>query len=354
MQYETIMTAQFHKVWLTITKMQLSAKDSTLYHCLTPTSTISLCETSPSSPSSPSSPLKRICLEKSYGRKGISAFAQRDGYLSPSEDRVIVEEIDSTTMLYAVLDGHQGSFAAEFISKNLPAILKSDILLFKTTFELQDYATAIAEIMKEAFLKADEKLLQCTDFSGHGGCTGTVAIVTETHVIVGNIGDSPCFSFSKKDGSVLTHSTVDHDPKNPAEVRRIYDNSGLIMTDENGNLRVGGCHLGVSRAFGHRSLKKDSLPEKQIICAIPDIQVWPRTEDMMLVLCSDSFTEKVTNEGGVKMIRNILTTEDILHQVITRLQAYSFDVSKTVEALVKEQVWKFKYKGYCAGQRKML
>jgi hypothetical protein len=54
-------------------------------------------------------------------------IGQHPGYKNPSEDRVVVLDLNDTMTLYMVLDGHGGSHYAEETSKILPNRIKERI-----------------------------------------------------------------------------------------------------------------------------------------------------------------------------------------------------------------------------------
>ena len=206
----------------------------------------------------------KTCLNGSY------AFAQRDGYKSPTEDRIAVLSIDTDTALFGVFDGHGGSYVSDYVSSVLPSMVKEAVLAFKASMSPsiseRDYNARLESILEESFLATDDELLQNKFFSG--GSTGTVALATLTSVVVANLGDSPCIAFSKHDGRRLLHETVDHTPKNKDEVRRIESNGGTVTNSFDGSERIDG-NLSITRAFGHRKYKVGIHEAKRIITAKP-------------------------------------------------------------------------------------
>jgi len=289
------------------------------------------------------------------------AFAQRDGYLSPTEDRADYVKIDDESFLYVVMDGHAGHTVVNYVLEHLPPLITSTLRALKVQrFERHltesQFLLELCEIMRQSFLTVDQQLLQSETYSRGkgGGCSCTVALTLPDHIVVAHVGDSPCFSFSKSDMTMMTNCTVIHDPLNPNEVERIKEAGGRISCAFDGSPRVDGPHLGMTRAFGHKAFK-------HVIVADPDVKIWKREKDTMLVLCSDSFTEKIVTSRDdvtgktVSRIRNMLSSADILHQVSVELETQAFDLDKTVEALVQHQVNKFEYNGrFCGDNTTML
>ena len=79
---------------------------------------------------------------------------------------------------------------------------------------------------------------------------GTVSVVTATHIIVANVGDSPCITFSRLNTHTILHQTDNHIPENPNERARIERNGGHVTCEHDGSYRVDN-FLSISRAFGH-------------------------------------------------------------------------------------------------------
>merc|ERR1719326_1889403 len=129
------------------------------------------------------------------------------------------------------------------------------------------------------------------------GCTAIVGLITETHIIVANSGDSRGILFT--DGKVEPMS-YDHKPFNEIEQTRIEKAGGCVsMRRVNGDLAV-------SRAFGDYSYKQrsDLKAEEQQVSAEPDIKVVARTndKDSFLLLCCDGIWDVMSNdEAGVFM-----------------------------------------------------
>merc|ERR1740117_1887397 len=105
------------------------------------------------------------------------------------------------------------------------------------------------------------------------GCTATVALVTPTHIIVANVGDSRCVLSTATQVSALTE---DHKPQMPAERARIEAAGGTVVNSR-GTFRVNGI-LAVSRALGDFSLKANLLlpPEQQPVTPQPECHVHKR------------------------------------------------------------------------------
>jgi serine/threonine protein phosphatase PrpC len=268
------------------------------------------------------------------------ASAQHDGYKSPTEDRVVaINEIIPGVSLFAVLDGHGGTAVVDFVAEALPKVILEKLQeLIPSTISDDDYASSLEQLLVHSFLEVDEFFLS-HQLPSSGGSTATVALVTATHVVVANVGDSPCIAFSKHDGEAILYQTQDHDLKNHSELSRVLRTGGNVGFEYDGTPRVNGS-LAVTRAFGHRHLKQFIPLEQRVITGLPQTYSWRRTADMCVILCSDSFTE-VLLMNPKPVIRNNLDNTDILRQVYDSLVVNNFDLAVTVESLVEEQTEKF-------------
>ena len=121
----------------------------------------------------------------------------------------------------------------------------------------QPTAEEVAAAMRDAFAATDEQFLTATNSSA--GTTAIAAVVTRTHCIVANCGDSRGYLYrpaagggsgeeAPKEGTVLRMS-IDHKPDRPDETARITAAGGWVSGG-----RV--LHtLAVSRALGDRDFK---------------------------------------------------------------------------------------------------
>ena len=134
------------------------------------------------------------------------------------------------------------------------------------------------------------------------GSTAIVVLLTPTHIITANTGDSR--AILRRHGRVVPLS-FDHKPNDVPEQRRILRANGVVK-----NRRVDG-DLAVSRAFGDFSYKstnkKDSSQRKVIVT--PDFTVYPRdaSGDEFLVLACDGIWDVATNQECSEYVQNMLT-----------------------------------------------
>ena len=118
------------------------------------------------------------------------------------------------------------------------------------------------------------------------------AIITPTHIVCANVGDSRCVVGSTTTG-ITTALTDDHKPSNPEEKIRIEKAGGFVAMD-----RVNG-ELAMSRALGDFRYKRDeTIPrhEQKVIC-YPDIAIHQRSgkKDEVMILACDGVFDVMSN-----------------------------------------------------------
>ncbi|XP_062225878.1 probable protein phosphatase 2C 9 isoform X2 [Phragmites australis] len=125
----------------------------------------------------------------------------------------------------------------------------------------------------------------------HVGSTAVVAIVSATHVVVANAGDSRAV-LSR--AGVPVPLSVDHKPDRLDELARIEASGGRVIYWD--GARVLGV-LAMSRAIGDGYLKP-------YVSSEPEVTVTERTDDdECLILASDGLWDVVTNEMACEVVR---------------------------------------------------
>jgi len=203
---------------------------------------------------------------------------------------------------FACFDGHGGSMIAQYSAGVLPKAKGCNLLdhICKSPHWQKALSNPgakglqhITEAMREGSLKADAHMRELPEIKSgedHSGTTAVFAIVTPTHIIVANIGDSR--SVMCRSGQTIPMS-FDHKPTNPPEQARIEAANGSVALS-----RVNG-DLAVSRALGDYSYKQmGHLPqEAQQVSPEPEFQIQERTpNDQFLILCCDGIWDVMSNE----------------------------------------------------------
>lgn len=161
----------------------------------------------------------------------------------------------------------------------------------------------LVDALKQAFMDIDKSIrdVQNTTTTGDSsGCTANTAMITPTHILCANAGDSRCVLSTKKG---LKTMSSDHKPSGAAERKRIEAAGGIVHRN-----RVDG-DLAVSRTLGDFAYKQrfDLPPEKQKVSCEPDIVCYQRDDsnDEFIILACDGLWDVMSNEDAVGNVRHI-------------------------------------------------
>ena len=214
---------------------------------------------------------------------------------------------------YSVLDGHAGEGVARFSEKKLLGNVLFEVL------PVRDSVQGIQDALRRAFLRHDKALQE--DFGilrDRSGSTCTSVLMTPTHFVFANLGDSRSILCR---GGRLTFATKDHKPTLTLERNRIRGAGGFVV-----NGRVDG-GLAVSRAFGdfEYKMRTDLSVLQQKVVAEPDISVVERVPDRddFLLLACDGVWDVMSNVAVLKFVqqrlrRNSRDLKGICSQLIRR------------------------------------
>ncbi|ULT89564.1 hypothetical protein L3Y34_008177 [Caenorhabditis briggsae] len=241
----------------------------------------------------------RICMEDSHIAEAIMSQS------SPYKD----------WSFFAVFDGHAGHHIANRASSQLlEHLITSDEFrqmtkaLEENNGTLTDSTLKLLETgIKKGFLSFDE--ISKSSEINKSGCTAVCAIVTPTHIIIGNLGDSRAVVAGKNN----VFGTEDHKPYLEKERKRIEDAGGSVMIQ-----RINGS-LAVSRAFGDYEYKDDPrLPaDQQLVSPEPDVYIMKRNieNDEFMVVACDGIYDVMSNEELADFVRDRLVVHDDLREV---------------------------------------
>lgn len=190
------------------------------------------------------------------------------GWRLEMEDAHISQDLPTKPdhLFVGVFDGHAGAGAAKFAAEHMiKFLLASD--------ECKQYVDSnctniehLGNAMINTFINLDEKMRGHQDNSAgldSSGCTSVTAIITPTHIICANAGDSRCVIGTGGSAKALSE---DHKPHSVEEKRRIESAGGFVQWN-----RVDG-DLAVSRALGDFTYKHrpDLHPRDQkVLYCIP-------------------------------------------------------------------------------------
>ena len=126
----------------------------------------------------------------------------------------------------------------------------------------------LTKALEKAFITIDAEMREYQESgdSDRSGCTSVTCMITPTHIICANAGDSRCVF--GRNPSITIAMSDDHKPYNEGEKRRIENAGGSVQFK-----RVDG-DLAVSRALGDFQYKrKDQIPSEQKVCCVQDFRI---------------------------------------------------------------------------------
>ncbi|KAL7114024.1 hypothetical protein ACP275_04G095700 [Erythranthe tilingii] len=227
----------------------------------------------------------KIPIEMFTGDFGINGISQTLSQLS--------------SHFFGVYDGHGGSQVANYCRDRIHLTLmeelknrKDDILEGPTRDTRQ---VQWEKVFNSCFSKIDDEVGGKAKTGPVApetvGSTAVVAVVSSSHIIVANCGDSRAVLYRGKEAIPLS---VDHKPNREDEYARIEAAGGKVI-QWNGHRVLG--VLAMSRSIGDRYLKPSIIPE-------PEVMFVPRArEDECLVLASDGLWDVMTNEEACDVAR---------------------------------------------------
>jgi serine/threonine protein phosphatase PrpC len=268
------------------------------------------------------------------------AFSGMQGWRMTMEDAHMVctdisvegKPLPKGHAIFGVMDGHGGDFTSEFAADNFMKIFSANTYLKKyARMSAEDqsnvpgieclrpalaetFANLDLEIRKRQNKRNDAFLSMSKQQQGsngdeppqnrlkfeRSGSTCVVVLVTPSHIICANAGDSR--AILRRAGKVLPLS-FDHKPSNVPEMERINQAGGFVRCK-----RVDG-DLAVSRGLGDFSYKSnETLPvEQQKVIPDPEFVVYPRNaRDEFIVLACDGVWDVASNEECSSFIQTLL------------------------------------------------
>ncbi|XP_054783697.1 probable protein phosphatase 2C 21 isoform X2 [Prosopis cineraria] len=291
-------------------------------------------------------------------RYGLSSM---QGWRKTMEDAHAAHpDLDESTSLFGVYDGHGGKAVAKFCAKYLhQQVLEHEVYL----------AGDLGTSLQHSFLRMDEMMrgqrgwrelavlgekskrlfnMRCWfirtpksgSVNGHvddwafeevtnkndipqgphcgfrvpkAGCTACVAVIRGNHLLVANAGDSRCVLSRKGQAQNLTK---DHKPDLEVEKYRILKAGGFIQFG-----RVNGC-LNLTSAIGDIEFKENKLlpADKQMVTADPELTyVELCNDDEFLVIACDGIWDCMSSQHLVDFIHEQSRTENNLKVICERV-----------------------------------
>ncbi len=272
-----------------------------------------------------------------HGGMDSYAFSGMQGWRMTMEDSHMVctkipvddQYLATGHAIFGVFDGHGGDLTSDFAAANFISIFSKSTGLKKySNLKSSDQKSVpginmIRVALSETFHMLDleirrkqtqrnESILSLVnhDFEKlsanrmrleRSGSTIVVVMVTPSHIICANAGDSR--AVLKRNGRVLPLS-FDHKPNNVPELERITTAGGFVKSK-----RVDG-DLAVSRGLGDFSYKSThGLPVRdQKVIPQPEFVVYPRDlkRDEFLILACDGIWDVATNQECAQFVDGLL------------------------------------------------
>eukprot|EP00538_Stauroneis_constricta_P006695 CAMPEP_0119560840 /NCGR_PEP_ID=MMETSP1352-20130426/16003_1 /TAXON_ID=265584 /ORGANISM="Stauroneis constricta, Strain CCMP1120" /LENGTH=411 /DNA_ID=CAMNT_0007608901 /DNA_START=262 /DNA_END=1497 /DNA_ORIENTATION=+ len=231
--------------------------------------------------------------------------------------------------IFGVMDGHGGDFTSTYAAKHFMTTFSAQTTL-KKYHDMKDakrndvpgvellksalaetFASLDADIRKNQNKRNDtlfamkEKAPQGADAKNiafeRSGSTCIVVLITPSHIICANAGDSR--AILRRKGRSLPLS-FDHKPANIPELMRVEKAGGYVKSK-----RVDG-DLAVSRGLGDFTYKSnESVPvEEQKVVPDPEIVCYPRNRktDEFVVLACDGVWDVLSNQECSAMVQDLL------------------------------------------------
>ncbi|KAL2338749.1 hypothetical protein Fmac_013195 [Flemingia macrophylla] len=214
----------------------------------------------------------------------------------------------SLAHFFGVYDGHGGLQVANYCQEHLHSLLIKEIEAAQSSLAETNARDDWQDHWKKAFINCFKKVDDEVGGIGAGnsgnnsggseplapetaGSTAVVTILSQTHIIVANCGDSRTVLYRGKEAMPLSS---DHKPNREDERARIEAAGGRVIHWK--GYRVLGV-LAMSRSIGDRYLKPWIIPE-------PEVSIVRREKnDECLILASDGLWDVMTNEEACEVAK---------------------------------------------------
>jgi len=233
------------------------------------------------------------------------------GYRVSMEDQFIIDTFTDLPdhNLLAIMDGHSGTFAAEFTSIHMKSKIEETIFWREYAQLSAQQRVKNLDLLGKAFVQAyvniDDDLRALKEeevMMDESGCTAVATIITPTHIICANVGDSRCVIGTR---TATISMSEDHKPDDPEEQARIKAGGGFVQWN-----RVNG-ELAMSRALGDFRYKqnRDAPLDKQLVICYPDISVHQRNaaEDWLMILACYGVWDVMSNDEGAVFTQHFIS-----------------------------------------------
>lgn len=262
------------------------------------------------------------------------------GWRREMEDEHFMKPLASVNghHIFAVFDGHAGASCSKFVVENFIPTLEArdewkdyidiqclDISNFnEMEIEVEKSLLVLEDVITKTCIEIDEKFLNFPDNTS--GSTGIILVVTPSHYICANVGDSRCVLGTTVYGGNHIDFSTDHKPSMPNELQRITNAGGFIRQN-----RVNG-DLATARAFGDFYLKDrvDLHPHEQKVTVVPEIRRLVRNpEDDFVILACDGLWDVMSSEEAITFVREHANDGLPVKQIVKSLIINALELKST-------------------------
>ena len=209
-----------------------------------------------------------------------------------NEDRILISH--SNPSLFAVFDGHGGSFVSAMLKDRLLPVFRKHMA--KDYPDVKTVSKALTSTIRDL-----EDLSLAASMKKSGSTLCVCVLVEGTKIVCANVGDSRAVAFAG--GKVIALSS-DHSLEDPIEKARCIRNGGVVFK-KYGQLRVSsrGMSLNLSRALGDVLMKRPSC----VISPHPDIRVVDMMDNkakiFTIVIGSDGVFGRLSSKDVGRFLR---------------------------------------------------
>eukprot|EP00475_Leptophrys_vorax_P030275 TRINITY_DN45230_c0_g1_i1.p1 TRINITY_DN45230_c0_g1~~TRINITY_DN45230_c0_g1_i1.p1 ORF type:complete len:376 (-),score=11.84 TRINITY_DN45230_c0_g1_i1:218-1345(-) len=296
---------------------------------------------------SSSSAVSADVAEGDYGGLKIGYHTAQGLRESMEDHLVVIRDLPGGFVYAGIFDGHAGNASAAFLKEEL---FKDCMELLEDGALLQDDdLEAVEDALQDAFIQADQRLLQWLvehSEQPESGSTGTVAFVRRDRIFLAHIGDSRAVLSVGGDAEELSQ---DHRPKGDsplarAEIKRIEKAGGWVAGG-----RVCGV-VAVSRAFGNVPFKtrREQMMTEGVkrgkwttrfvskrkfdndwISSVPDVYAaeLPRDAEFVIV-ASDGLWDSVKSSEAAGFIRKEMAAHGDIQKATDNLAEFALQDRK--------------------------
>jgi len=202
--------------------------------------------------------------------------------------------------LFGIFDGHGGEMVAHYIAKHFPEHLLRTNKLTADQTKIEPQAKEAFEVALMAIDAEMRALPDVENGKDQSGSTAVMTLLSPTHVICSNTGDSRAVLCRGGEAVALSD---DHKPDDAPEKERILAAGGEVKFG-----RVNG-DLAVARAVGDFVYKRcETQPaERQAVTAFPEIRAFERTAaDEFVILACDGIWDVMSSQQVVSKVTDLL------------------------------------------------